>query len=104
MPTCWYFDEVRDLWPVARRGRLVACVLGGLAVAMAEGGQAAFATTGASLDTRIAMGTVAAEAVSLPAILTAIVGVLALDLGVSVDLRERLARALGLNAGEGRGA
>jgi arylsulfatase A-like enzyme len=79
-------------------------VIGGLAVAVAEGGQAAFATTGATLDTRVAMGAVAAEAVALPAILAAIVGVLVLDLGVSVGLRERLARALGLSPGEGRGA
>jgi arylsulfatase A-like enzyme len=79
-------------------------VLGGLAVALAEGGQAALATTGATLDTRIAMGAVAADAVALPAILAAIIGVLALDLGVPVDLRERLARALGLSPGEGRGA
>lgn len=79
-------------------------MLGGLAVALAEGGQVALATTGASIDTRLAMGAVAAEAVSLPAILAAIVGVLALDLTVSVDLRERLGRTLGLSPAEGRGA
>jgi arylsulfatase A-like enzyme len=95
---------MRDLGPAARRGRLVACVLGGLAVAVAEGGQATFATSGASLATRVEMGAVAAAAVALPAIVVAIVGALVLELCVSVDLRERLAGALGLVRGEGRGA
>lgn len=94
---------MRDVSPAGAIDRLVPCILASVTMAVADGGQAAFAAGDADIGQRLALWAVASAAVALPAMLVAFLGVSILEALVSPDLCRRLALAFGVNGGEGRG-
>ena len=87
-----------------RSARWVPWMAGALAVAAADGCQAAWAGGDAGTVQRIALWAVASGTALLPALVLAVLCAFTLNLAPVKDVLNRFGKALGMERGEGRGA